>query len=119
MLGVQTASGSEPVADRADRKRGAAQHAEGGIAERADALGVKVLAKHAAKNLPDLVDGELLLPDDHRLPRPTVAGREICWFTRLQKWPWRIRKDMPPPRLMRFFPESPLWPTDSFMSQGE
>ena len=54
MLRVQTASGSEPVADRADRKGGAAQHAEGGIAERRDPLGVKVMAKHAAKNLPDL-----------------------------------------------------------------
>ena len=108
MLGVQTARGSEPMADRADRKGGAAQHPEGGIAERRDALGVKVMAKHATKNLPDLVDGELPLPDDHRLPRPAVAGREICWFTRLQKWPRRIRKDMPPPPLTRFFPESPL-----------
>ena len=119
MLGVQTASGSESVADRADRKGRAVQHAEGGIAERRNALGVKVMAKHAAKNLPDLVDGELLLPDDHRLPRPAVPGREICWFTRRQKWPGRIRKDIPPPALVRFFPESPLGPTDSFMSQGK
>ena len=37
MLGVQTARGSEPMADRADRKGGAAQHPEGGIAERRDA----------------------------------------------------------------------------------
>ena len=73
------------MADRADRKRGAAQHAEGGVAERRDPLGVKVMAKHAARNLPDLVAGELLLPDDHRLPRPAVAGREICWFIGLQK----------------------------------
>jgi hypothetical protein len=107
------------VADRADRKGGAAQHAEGGIAERRDPLGVKVMAKHAAKNLPDLVDGELLLPDDHRFPRPAIAGQEICWFTRRQKWPRRIRKDMPPLPLMRFFPESPLGPTESFMSQGK
>jgi tetratricopeptide repeat protein len=28
---------------------------------------------------------------------------------------WRIRKDMPPPALLRFFPESPLRPADSFM----
>jgi hypothetical protein len=48
-----------------------------------------------------------------------VAGREICWFTRLQKWPKRIGKDMLPPPLMRFFLESPLWPTDSFMSHGK
>ena len=59
----------------------------------------------------------MTLPDDHRLPRPAVAGREICWFTRQQKWPRRIRKDMPPPTLRQFFPESPLWPTNSFMSQ--
>jgi hypothetical protein len=29
----------------------------------------------------------------------------------------RIRKDMPPPALLRFFPESPLRPADSFMSK--
>jgi len=28
---------------------------------------------------------------------------------------WRIRKDMPPPALLRFFLESPLRPADSFM----
>src|ERR1019366_4853702 len=96
MLGVQAAGGGESLADGADRKGGAAQHAKGGIAERPDALGVQVMAQHVAKNLLDLVDGEPLLPDDHPIPRPTVAGREICCFARRIKTPWRIRKDMPP-----------------------
>jgi hypothetical protein len=77
MLGVQTARGSEPVADRADRKGGAAQHPEGGIAERRDALGVKVMAKHATKNLPDLVDGELPLPDATANPERSCEADSV------------------------------------------
>ena len=45
-----------------------AQHAEGSIAERVDALGVKILIEHAAQNLPNMIEGEPLLPDDHRNP---------------------------------------------------
>jgi hypothetical protein len=40
MLWVQTAGGGEPLTNGADGKRGAAQHAKGGVAERGDALGV-------------------------------------------------------------------------------
>jgi hypothetical protein len=48
MLEVQATCGGEALTDHADRKRSAAQHAEGGIAERVDALGVKVVVEHAA-----------------------------------------------------------------------
>ena len=78
MLGVQTASGREAPADGADGKRGTAQYAKGGVAERGDALGVQILAQHVAKDLLDLIAGEPLLLDDHGIPRPAVAGREIC-----------------------------------------
>ncbi len=30
--------------------------------------------QHAAKDLPDLIAGEPLLPDDHRVPRPACCG---------------------------------------------
>jgi hypothetical protein len=79
---------------------------------------MQVVVQHAAKDLPDLVDGKSLLPDDHRNPRSAVAGREICWLVRRQKSAWRIRKDMPRPALVRFFPESSLWPGDSFLPEG-
>ena len=48
MLGVQTAGGREAPADGADGKRGTAQYAKGGVAERGDALGVQILAQHVA-----------------------------------------------------------------------
>ena len=60
MLGVQTTGGGQSLANRADSEGRAVQHAEGGIAERVDALGVKVLVQHAAKDLPNLVEGEPL-----------------------------------------------------------
>src|SRR5450755_1493703 len=43
----------QALTDHADRKRSAAQHTEGSIAERVDALGVKVVVEHAAQNLPN------------------------------------------------------------------
>src|SRR5271156_5156146 len=104
---------------RTDRKRGAVQHAEGGVAQRVDALGMQVVVQHAAKDLANLVEGKSPLPDDHCIPRPAVAGREIGWFAQWQKSRWRIRKDMPTLALMRFFPESSPRPTDSFMSRGK
>src|ERR1700693_6092616 len=68
MLGVQTTRGGEALTDHADRERSAAHHAAGGIAERVDALGVKVVLQHAAHAPPSLVEGYPLLPDDHRNP---------------------------------------------------
>ena len=92
-----------------------AQHAEGGIAERVDALGVKILAQHTAQDLPNMVEGEPLLPDDHRNPRLGVARGQ----TRRLGWsgesPRRIRKNVSPVAVVRFFPESRLRPPDSFM----
>src|SRR5271169_6094650 len=119
MLGVQAARGGEAPADGADRERGAAQHPKSGIAERGDALGMKVLSQHVAKDLPDLIDGEPLLPDDHDIPRPGVAGREICWRARGWKSSGRFRKDAPLATSRRFLSESPLRLPDSFMSRAE
>src|SRR5271167_3464518 len=119
MLGVQAAGSGQPLADGADRKGGAAQHTEGGVAERGDALDVQVLTQHAAKDLPDLIAGEPLLPDVHDKPRPAVTGREICWSARRWKSLGRIRKDMPQAAVLRFYPESALSSPDSFMSQGK
>ena len=103
MLGVQTTSGSEALTDRADRKRGAAQHAEGGIAERARRAWREGHGQARRQEPPDLVEGELLLPDDHSSRICYSGGRFVG--QRDGKWPRRIRKDMPP--AARFFPESP------------
>ena len=62
MRGVQATCSGEALTDHADRERGAAQHAEGGITKRVDALGVKVVVEHTAQDLPNLVEGEPLLP---------------------------------------------------------
>jgi hypothetical protein len=70
--------------------------AEGGVAKRVDALGVKVVIEHAAKDLPHSVDGEPLLPDNHAILQPAIARLEICWIRPPWKSPWRSRKDMLP-----------------------
>jgi hypothetical protein len=67
MLRLQVTGGSEALANGADRQGGIVQHAEGGIAERVNPLGMKVLLQQTANNLPNLVEGELL-PDNHRIP---------------------------------------------------
>jgi hypothetical protein len=82
MLGVQATCGGEALTDHADRKRSAAQHTKGSIAERVDALGVKVVVEHAAQDLPNLVEREPLLPDDHRNPRLGIARGQ----TRRLRW---------------------------------
>ena len=80
MLGVQATCGGEALTDHADRKRRAAQHAEGSIAERVDALGVKILVQHAAQDLSNMIEGEPLLPDDHRNPDSALpTGRLAGW----------------------------------------
>jgi hypothetical protein len=116
MLGVQASGGGKAPADGADRERGATQHANGGVAERVDALGVKVMVQHAAKDSPDRGEGQALLPDDHDIPRHSIANREIGWAG----WDGKPRsancKDVSPATLSRFFPESLLCPPDSFMS---
>ena len=91
MLSFRPRAAASPWPIIADRKEAPRNTPRRGIAERRDPLGVKVMAKHAAKNLPDLVDGELLLPDDHRFPLTCYCGQQICWFTRRQKWPRRVR----------------------------
>jgi hypothetical protein len=83
-----------------------AQHAEGGIAERDDALGVKILVQHTAQDLPNIIEGEPLLPDDHRNPRLDIAHGQ----TRRLGWggesPRRFRRNVSPVAIIRFFSES-------------
>ena len=105
----------QALTDHADRERSAAQHAEGGIAERVDALGVKVVRQHAAQGLPYLVEREPLLPDDHRIPRLGVARgqtRQLGWSA---ESPRRFRKNVSSGAITGFFPESPLRPPVSFV----
>jgi hypothetical protein len=94
------------------------QHAEGGVTERVDALGVKVLLQHTAKHLPNLIEGEPL-PDNHDMPRDSVAVGQIRLSGRVAESSRRHRKDVPTAAALRFFSESPLRPSDSFMSLGQ
>ncbi|WP_146101772.1 hypothetical protein [Rhodopila globiformis] len=48
------------MADGGNCERAAAQHAEGGVAQAVDALGVQIRAKHAAKNLANLVERDVV-----------------------------------------------------------
>jgi len=47
------------VADGRDGERAAVQHAEGGIGQAIDTLGVQVRAEQAAENVTNLVEREL------------------------------------------------------------
>jgi hypothetical protein len=62
-----------------------------------------------------MIEGEPLLPDDHRNPRLGVARGQ----TRRLRWsgesPRRFRKNVSPVADVRFFSESRLRPPDSFM----
>src|ERR1700733_10171422 len=107
MLGAQATCGGEALTDHADRKRSAAQHAEGGIAERAAGRVVKVVVEPPAQGLPHLVEREPLFPDDHRIPRLGVARGQ----TRRLRWsgesPRRFRKNVSSVAIDRFYSESP------------
>jgi hypothetical protein len=115
MFWVQATCSGEALADRADGERSAAQHAEGGITERVDALGVKVVVEHTAQDLPNMIEGEPLLPDDHRNPRLDIARGQTRRLGSSGESPQRSRKNVSPVAVVRFFPESPLRPPDFFM----
>jgi hypothetical protein len=51
--------GGQAVTDGGNRERAAVQHAEGGVGQAVDALGMQVRAEHAAKNLANLIEREL------------------------------------------------------------
>src|SRR5271166_3043434 len=59
MLGQQATGGGQAVADGRDGERAAVQHAEGGIGQAIDTLGVQVRAEQAAENVTNLVEREL------------------------------------------------------------
>src|SRR5689334_15669879 len=65
MLGQGPASGGQAVADGGDGERTAVQHAEGGVAQAVDALGMHIRAEHAAENLTHLGQQSFLF---HFLP---------------------------------------------------
>ena len=95
MLGVQATGGGEALTDRADRERAAAQHAEGGIAERVDALGVKVMRP---ARCPSTCRTWL---KENRCSRMTIVspdsalpGGQTCRLRWSGESPRRIRKDV-------------------------
>ena len=81
------------------------QHAKGGIAERIDALGVKILLQQTAENLVNRLVREALT-DDHSSSRIGV-GRQTRRSAESGELPSRIRKDLPIAPAPGFFPESP------------
>jgi hypothetical protein len=75
------------------------QHAGGRIAERIDALGVQVVAEHAAELLPNLVEGKRcpLMPIVSPAGRMTV-GRFAAYTKRPWCWARSERLCAPPSR---------------------
>src|ERR1700722_19605500 len=76
---------------------------------------MKILVQHAAQDLPNMIEGEPLLPDDHRNPRLDVARgqtRRLGWSGESSR---RFRKIVSPVAIVRFFPKSRLPLPDSFM----
>src|ERR1700745_1213328 len=76
MLGQHATSGGQSVADGGDGKRAAVQHAEGGVAQAVDPLGMQVRAEHAAENLTNLVERELVGEAHDALRRILWMGLE-------------------------------------------
>ena len=92
------------------------QHPESSIARRVDPLGVKILVQHTAQDLPNMIEGEPLLPDDHRNPpRLGIARGQTRRLGSSGESPRRIRKNVSPVAVVRSFPESRLRPPNSFM----
>src|ERR1700723_1362031 len=76
---------------------------------------MKILVQHAAQDLPNMIEGEPLLPDDHRNPRLDIARGQTRRLGSSGESPRRIRKNVSPVAIGRFFQESCLRPPDSFM----
>jgi hypothetical protein len=69
MLGQHATRGGQAMADGSDGERAAVQHAEGGVAQAVDALGMQIRTEHAAENLTDLIARELAGGRHNRLRR--------------------------------------------------
>src|SRR6185295_1725827 len=108
MLGQDPASGGQAVADGGDGERTAVQHAEGGVTQAVDALGMQIRAKHAAENLTNLVERELAGEGHDALRRiPLMAAEQIRSDSRTEKWFGPRRTILTSAQVLRFFPESP------------
>src|ERR1700759_3419913 len=108
MLGQCAASGGQAVADGGNRKRAAVQHAEGGVAEAVDALGMQVRTEHAAENLTNLSERELAGQGHDALRRTLLmAVEQIRPDCRPEQWCGSRRKILTSTQGLRFFPESP------------
>src|SRR3954454_3171097 len=111
MLGQHAASGGQSVADGGDGERAAVQHAEGGVTQAVDALGMHIRAEHAAENLTNLVERELA-GEAHDVLRSILlmAAEQIRPESRTEKWFGPRRKILTSAQGLRFFPESPAAP---------
>jgi hypothetical protein len=76
---------------------------------------MKILVQHAAQDLPNMIEGEPLLPDDHRNPRLGIARGQTRRLGQSGESPRRFRKKVSPVAIVRFFPEARLPPPDSIM----
>src|SRR4051794_28064310 len=108
MLGQHAASGGQAVADGGDGERAAVQHAECGVAQAVDALGMHIRAEHAAENLANLSERELT-GEGHDVLRRTLlmAVEQIRPDRRPEQWCGSRRKILTSAQKLRFFPESP------------
>src|ERR1700757_3828518 len=76
---------------------------------------MKILVQHAAQDLPNMIEGEPLLPDDHRNPRLGVARGQTRRLGGMGESPRRFRKSVSLVAVVGFFSESCLRLPDSFM----
>src|SRR5689334_18069489 len=107
MLGQHAAGGSQAVADGGDGERTAVQHAEGGVAEAVDALGMQVRTEHAAENLTNLSERELAGQGHGALRRTLLmAVEQIRPDRRPEQWCGSRRQILTSTQGLRFFPES-------------
>jgi hypothetical protein len=77
---------------------------------------VEIKVQHAAKSLPNPVEGKLSLADDHRIPRLDIAVGETRGLGRRRESPQRFRKNVSIAPIAAFLSGSGLRPPDSFMS---
>jgi hypothetical protein len=77
MLGRQAARRREAMSNGADRKRGAVQHADCGIAQAFDAFGMQIVFEHAAEHAVHRVERE---PVDVGDMGAHDLLRAACWM---------------------------------------
>src|SRR3954465_12227534 len=109
MLGQDPASGGQSVADGGTGEGTTVQHAEGGVTQAVDALGMHIRAKHAAENLTNLVERELAGEGHDALRRISLmAAEQIRSDRRTEKRFGPRRTILTAAQGLRFFSESPV-----------